>query len=516
MEFKRSSGILLHPTSLPNRFGIGDMGEDAYRFIDFLAGSGQGLWQILPLGPTGYGDSPYQCFSAFAGNTLLISPQKLLEDGLINADVIAGAPISNNSRVDFGNALKFKSRLFHIAHETFKHGSHQELRQAGDDFYHLNGWWLEDYAMFRALRNEYKGVAWNKWEPAIVRRERAALDAVRKRLGDEIEEEKFTQFLFYKQWLLLKDYAHSRQIKIIGDIPIFVAHDSADVWCNPHLFKLDDMGNPLVVAGVPPDYFSSTGQLWGNPIYDWQRMPEDGFRWWIARFQTTLAQVDIIRLDHFRGFAACWEVPAGEETAVNGEWVSAPGIELFTAVKNVIGELPFIAEDLGIITPDVVEMRDMLGLPGMRVLQFAFISDAANHDLPHNYVTNCVAYTGTHDNDTTQGWFTSAAGEGSTRSEEEIKRERKYCLKYLGLNDVNTPEIHWEFIRAVLASVAHTAVIPLQDLLGLGHEARMNLPASTSGNWSWRYRAEDLSEALNMRLKGLTELYGRAGHRFVP
>ncbi|MGH9916647.1 MAG: 4-alpha-glucanotransferase, partial [Pyrinomonadaceae bacterium] len=362
-----------------------------------------------------------------------------------------------------------------MAHETFKRASTWELRHAFEDFCRLHGWWLEDYAMFRALRNVYDGATWNKWEPKIVRREPEALDSAHSRLHDEIEEQKFTQFLFYKQWLCLKEHAHSHQIKIIGDIPIFVAHDSSDVWCNPHFFKLNDTGNPLVVAGVPPDYFSSNGQLWGNPIYDWQRMQEDGFKWWIARVQATLAQVDIIRLDHFRGFAACWEVPAGEETAVSGRWVKAPGLELFTAVKNAIGELPFIAEDLGIITPDVVEMREKFGLPGMRVLQFAFAGDTASHDLPHNYDTNCVVYTGTHDNDTTLGWFTSVAGEGSTRSEEEIRHEREFCLAYL---DSAGRAIHWDFIRAVLASVAHTAIIPLQDLLGLSREARMNLPAS--------------------------------------
>jgi 4-alpha-glucanotransferase len=321
-----------------------------------------------------------------------------------------------------------------------------------------------------------------------------------------VDAQKFYQFLFYKQWAALKAYSHERNVKIVGDIPIFVALDSADVWRNPDQFKLDEAGRPLVVAGVPPDYFSATGQLWGNPIYHWDKMLADGFRWWIERVRATLEIFDIVRIDHFRGFAASWEIPGGDKIAERGRWVDVPGRELFTAIKRSLGDLPIIAEDLGVITPDVEALRDDFGLPGMRILQFAFGGDAKNIDLPHNYVRNSVVYTGTHDNDTTVGWFTSVAGEGSTRSAEQIEREHRFCLDYL---NTGGREIHWDFIRAVLSSIADTAIIPLQDLLGLGTEARMNLPNSTSGNWAWRYKANALSEELGERLKRLTEVYGR-------
>ena len=505
MNFPRSSGILLHPTSLPGGCGVGDLGPEAYKFVDFLVSAGQSLWQVLPLGPTGYGDSPYACYSAFAGNTLLISPERLVADGLLNSSNINPlAPASD--RVNFGAVHESKEQLLRRAYQNYRQTSATNLRSAFETFAEREAHWLDDYALFRALKDAHDGVAWNEWEPALVRRTPAALERAREQLHEQIEAQMFYQFLFFEQWFALKKYSNERGVKIVGDLPIFVAQDSADVWTNPDQFKLDDDGRPLVVAGVPPDYFSSTGQLWGNPLYDWQQMEADGFRWWIERVRATFEVVDIARVDHFRGFAACWEIPAGDKTAERGEWVEAPGRELFTAIRETLGQLPIIAEDLGVITPDVVALRDDFGFPGMRILQFAFSGDTKNIDLPHNYIANVVAYTGTHDNDTTVGWFESVAGEGSTRTAEQIERERKFCLDYLNSDG---KEIHWDFIRAVFASVANTAIVPLQDVLGLGAEARMNLPNSTQGNWSWRHRAGELTETMASRLQQLTKLYGR-------
>jgi 4-alpha-glucanotransferase len=506
LSFPRSSGILLHPTSLPGRFGIGDLGDEAYRFADFLAASRQHLWQVLPLGPTGYGDSPYQCFSAFAGNTLLISPERLVTDGLLTSEDLDSVPGFPEEKVEFGRVIEFKNALLKQAFERFNQTADAELRTYFDAFTERAASWLEGYALFRALKDAQDGKAWNEWEPPLARRDARALATARESLREQVEAQKFYQFLFYKQWAALKAYCHERNVKLVGDIPIFVALDSADVWMNPDQFKLDEAGRPLVVAGVPPDYFSATGQLWGNPIYNWDKMLRDGFRWWIERVRATLEIFDIVRIDHFRGFAASWEIPGGDKTAERGRWVNVPGRELFTSIKRALGDLPIIAEDLGVITPDVEALRDDFGLSGMRILQFAFGGDPKNIDLPHNYVKNSVVYTGTHDNDTTVGWFTSVAGEGSTRSVEQIERERRFALDYL---NTDGREIHWDFIRAVLASVADTAIIPWQDLLGLGTEARMNLPNSTSGNWAWRYQANALTNELGERLKRLTEVYGR-------
>ncbi|MBA3767005.1 MAG: 4-alpha-glucanotransferase [Acidobacteria bacterium] len=507
MSFPRSSGILLHPTSLPGRFGVGDLGPEAYRFADFLTAAGQSLWQVLPLGPTGYGDSPYACFSAFAGNTLLISPERLAEERLVERDELSPrTEFAEGDRVDFNRAHEFKERLLEKAFVRFKRTTDTGLRSAFLTFCEHYASWLDDYALFRALKDRFGGVAWNDWDAALVRRDAAALGRAREELRDEIEAQKFYQFLFFKQWFALKDYCNERGIKLIGDIPIFVAHDSADVWTNPGEFKLDERGAPVVVAGVPPDYFSATGQLWGNPLYNWDHMRAEGFRWWIARVAATLQTVDIVRIDHFRGFAACWEIPGGDKTAERGRWVEAPGRELFTAIRQGLGELPIIAEDLGVITPDVEALRDDFGFPGMRILQFAFGGDTKNQDLPHNYHHNVVVYTGTHDNDTTVGWYESEAGAGSTRDAAQVAKEREFCLKYL---HTDGQEIHWDFIRTVLASVAGTAIVPLQDVLGLGTRARMNLPNSTSGNWAWRYESDALMDEHSRRLKELTELYGR-------
>jgi 4-alpha-glucanotransferase len=510
MTFPRSSGMLLHPTSLPGPFGIGDLGAEAYRFADFLAATGQSLWQMLPLGPTGYGDSPYAGYSAFAGNTLLISPEQLIAEGLLTSgDLATVAPLPDHA-VDFEPVYKLKNALLLKAYERYQRSTDTGLRSAFESFCERFRSWLDDYACFRALKDAHGGRAWNEWEPLLARRDPAALRGARQLLGEEIEAEKFYQFLFFKQWVALKAYCNERGIRIVGDIPIFVALDSADVWTNPDQFKLHRDGTPIVVAGVPPDYFSNTGQLWGNPLYNWERMRADGFKWWIERVRATLQTVDIVRIDHFRGFVACWEIPGGDRTAEKGHWIEAPGRELFSAIHNALGELPIIAEDLGVITPEVEKLRDDLSFPGMRIMQFAFSSDTGNHDLPHNYHRNVVVYTGTHDNDTAVGWFKSVAGAGSTRDNQQIERERNFCLKYL---NTDGHEIHWDFVRATLASVANTAIAPLQDLLGLGTEARMNLPNSTSGNWSWRYQAGALTDEIARRLKELTELYGRTGMR---
>lgn len=509
MIFSRSSGILLHPTSLPGRFGIGDLGDEAYRFVDFLAASGQRLWQILPLGPTGYGDSPYQCFSAFAGNTLLISPDQLVKENLLLTEDLADVPNFPAERVDFGHVIEFKTKLLTTAFEEFKRASDSGLQSEFNRFCEQRRSWLDDYALFRALKNRHQGAVWSKWEPALAMREPSALVQAREELRDEVTAEKFYQYLFFNQWSRLKAYCRNHRrgpVQIVGDIPIFVAYDSADVWTQPTLFKLDEQGMPRVVAGVPPDYFSETGQLWGNPIYDWERMRATGFQWWIERLSRTFETVDIVRMDHFRGFAASWEVPGTDLTAERGQWVAVPGRELFSALKQSLGELPIIAEDLGVITPDVVQLRDHFGFPGMRILQFAFGGDSRAQDLPHNYVRNAAVYTGTHDNDTTVGWFSGDAGEGSTRDAKQVARERGFCQKYLNTNGA---EIHWDFIRAVFASVAETAIIPLQDMLGLGNDARMNLPGSTEGNWAWRYPADALTDDVRDRLKEITELYGR-------
>ncbi len=506
MNFPRASGILLHPTSLPGSFGIGDLGDQAYKFVDFLADAGQTYWQILPLGPTGYGDSPYQCFSAFAGNTNLISPQKLFEENLLTDEQINQKPDFPEDKVDFGKVYQWKNQILPMAYECFRAAANNGLRGEFEDFSQQNALWLDDYALYRAAKAAQDQKAWYEWETPLRLRYEDALKQARESLKEEIEAQKFYQFLFFKQWTELKNYANEKNIKIIGDVPIFIALDSSDVWCNPQEFKLNEDGSPKAVAGVPPDYFSKTGQLWGNPIYNWEQMKQNGFQWWIERVRFTLKTVDIIRVDHFRGFAAAWEVPGGDKTAENGEWVNVPGKELFTALQNALGELPVMAEDLGVITPDVRDLRDAFGFPGMRILLFSFGGDANNQDLPHNYIKNCVAYTGTHDNDTAVGWFKAQSGANSTNDEELVSREYDFCLKYLGSDG---KEINWDFIRAIWSSVANTAIVPMQDILGLDNKARMNFPSSKSGNWNWRFENDDISDEIIERLKELTEIYGR-------
>ena len=509
MDFPRSSGILLHPTSLPGRFGIGDFGPEAYAFADFLEAAGQSLWQVLPLGPTGNGDSPYACYSAFAGNTVLVSPDQLVAAGLVTRDELATLRPFESERVDFDVVHRYKDSILRLAFDSFKQTANSDLGNAFAEFCRHHAAWLDDYALFRALKNAHGGTAWNEWEPALVRRDAAVLELASQTVfSQEIEAQKFFQFLFFRQWLALKAYCNRRGIKLVGDIPMFVAHDSADVWTNPDQFKLSANGLPTVVAGVPPDYFSETGQLWGNPLYNWEQMQADGFKWWIARVRATLQMFDIARIDHFRGFAACWEIPGGDTTAERGHWVESPGRELFTAVRHALGEVPIIAEDLGVITPDVTALRDEFGFPGMRVLQFGFSSDMNNIDLPLNYPKNVVVYTGTHDNDTVVGWFTSLLSEASTRDEHQVEREKKFCLEYL---KTDGDEINWDFIRAALASIANTAIVPLQDVLGLDSEARMNLPNTIGGNWLWRVKPNALTAEVAARLRELSELYGRVG-----
>jgi 4-alpha-glucanotransferase len=503
MSFQRSSGILLHITSLPGKFGIGDFGRLAYAFIDFLAASKQGLWQILPLTPTGFGDSPYQSYSAFAGNTNMISPEKLLEEGLLSGDDLADVPEFNEDRVDFDAVIKFKNQILTAAYQNYKSSTNAHLRPEFETFCNYARRWLDDYALFRALLKAHNGAAWNRWQKELALRDEAALVAARKELKDEIEAQKFYQYLFFKQWFQLKAYGAEKRVKMVGDMPIFVAHNSSDVWANPQLFKLKADGSPLVVAGVPPDYFSEDGQLWGNPIYNWDAMQETNFAWWVERLRETFKLVDLVRIDHFRGFASSWEVPAEEQTARNGKWVEVPGRRLFETLRGAFNELPVFAEDLGVITPDVEKLRDDFNLPGMKVLQFGLGGDAKNTYLPHHYTRNTVVYSGTHDNDTVVGWYESR----KESQEEYARRELNFCLKYLNSTG---EEIHWQFTRAALSSVADTAIIQLQDLLGLGTNARMNLPATEKGNWNWRVRASMLTREVSERLREMTEIYGRA------
>jgi 4-alpha-glucanotransferase len=433
MSLPRASGVLLHPTSLPGRFGIGDLGKEAYRFADFLASTGQCLWQVLPLGPTGYGNSPYQCLSVFAGNALLISPETLVEDGFLDPTILDNAPSFPEGRVDYRAVIDFKIPALNKSFETFLKKAASKQRQDFEAFCRRNASWLETYCLFMALKDTHGLAAWNTWQEDIQKRHPKSLERWGTDLHHEMNHHKYQQYQFFKQWSELKKYCNERGIRFIGDMPIFIALDSAEVWSHPDMFYLDDNGRPSVVAGVPPDYFCKTGQLWGNPLYRWDVMVKDGYQWWLERFRFTHALVDIIRLDHFRGFEKYWEVPGTDITAMNGRWVCGPGIELFRAVRKALGTLPVIAEDLGVITPEVDALRDQLGFPGMRVLQFAFGTDPKADDYkPHNYIRNCVVYTGTHDNNTTIGWLKGIDTEDNTQSREEREIERQLALKYAG------------------------------------------------------------------------------------
>jgi len=495
MSLKRRCGIICHPTSLPGRFGIGELGESARQFVEFLAEGGQTLWQVLPLGPTGYGDSPYQPFSAFAGNPLLISFGELIREGLLaEEDVRLEAPFPED-QVLYGPVIEFKNRVLRRSHERLRAGAPEHLRAELAAFRQENCAWLDDYALFMALKLHYHWAVWTEWDAEIALHTEKALAHWHHILRDEVDYQCYLQYLFAKQWGQVKQFANEAGITIIGDLPIFMGHDSADVWSHRELFRLDERGMPTAVAGVPPDYFSPTGQLWGNPHYRWELMRVDGYSWWLARLRRVLNQVDIVRLDHFRGFSGYWVVPAGEDTAMNGRWVKGPGKSFFEAVEREFGKLPIIAEDLGLITADVVALREGLGLPGMRVLQFAFDADASSTHLPHNYTRDTVVYTGTHDNDTTLGWY-------ATRDDVIKHRVRLYT-------GTDGSKLDWTFIRLAMNSVADMALYPLQDVLGLGSEARLNLPGRPHGNWTWRYRQDRLQSSLAATLREMAIASGR-------
>ncbi|MBT4311731.1 MAG: 4-alpha-glucanotransferase [Anaerolineae bacterium] len=493
MNLPRSSGILLHPTSLPNRYGIGDLGKSAYKFIDFLHNSGCKLWQTLPLGPTGYGDSPYQSFSTFAGNPYLISPDLLLEEDLLHPNDLKEELDFDNDLVDYGRVISWKLNLLERAFIRFERDPKLGRRNL-DIFREKNSDWLEDYALFMALKEANGGGSWIGWDESLRNREKPALAKAREELKPAIDRFTFYQFLFFRQWDALRMYAKEKNIQIIGDIPIFVSYDSSDVWANPELFFIDEKKLPTVVAGVPPDYFSETGQLWGNPLYKWKKHKAENYVWWVKRMSAVLNMVDVVRLDHFRGFAGYWEVPAKELTAVNGRWVPGPGADIFERLKDELGGLPIIAEDLGEITPDVFELRDQFNLPGMKIFQFAF-SDENNPFLPHHYPENCVAYTGTHDNDTARGWYESAS-----------EYEKDFARRYLS---VDGSDFAWDLIRSLWHSRANFVLAPMQDLLSLGTEARMNYPGRLGGNWGWRMKEDEMSDALLGKLKKINERAGR-------
>ncbi len=498
MLYNRSSGILLHPTSLPGRFGIGDLGSSAYAFIDFLVESHQKIWQVLPLGPTGYGNSPYLSYSAFAGNPLLINLEWLVSEDLLSEDDLNHLPQFSEHQVDFDLVIAHKMPLLRKASHNFKQTATPERKEAFEAFCQEHGYWLNDYALFMALKEYFQDKTWNNWEADIAKRDPTAIARYTELLKESIFFHKYIQSEFFRQWKSLKEYANQNEVYIFGDLPIYVAHDSSDVWSNPQIFRLNkETGQPSWMAGVPPDYFSETGQLWGNPVYNWRNLARTNYRWWIQRVKSMLDYVDIMRIDHFRGFEGFWAVQEGEETAMNGRWVKAKGEPFFQLLRDELGELPIIAEDLGVITPEVEALRDKFGLPGMKILHFAFDSDRANPFLPFNYTNrNCIVYTGTHDNDTTVGWF-------DKRTEEEKAR----VVDYLGA--IGYDGIHWSLIRLAMGSVANIAIFPLQDVLGLGSEGKMNTPGIATGNWAWRYHAQDLTDDLKAHLGYITYLYGR-------
>ncbi len=492
---RRRSGVLLHPSSLPGRFPVGDLGPAAEGFLDRLAAAGQRVWQVLPLGPTGLGDSPYGALSAFAGNPILISPERLVEDGLLEAGEL-GEPCPGSDRADFGAAREIKAALLRTAFERFEQGRVPALVEEA------TAWatapeiarWLDDWTLFAALRSAHGLRPWQEWPAPLRRRDAGALAAARGELAAHLRFHAFLQFLFDRQWLALKRAANTRGIDLFGDLPIYLAPDAVDVWAGPELFELDGEGRSTAVAGVPPDYFSADGQLWGNPLYRWPRMAEDGYAWWVERLRANLRWFDLLRLDHFRGFAAYWEVPADAPTAREGRWAEGPGTRLFAALAAALGPLPLVAEDLGVITDDVVALRRAFDLPGMAILQFGF-EDGTSSFQPHRLEPHCVVYSGTHDNDTTPGWFAATS---------DATRQR--VLDYLGCSVDEAP---WAVVRAALTSVAELAIVPAQDLLGLGTEARLNTPGIASGNWAWRLRAGRFDDRLAARLRRLTEVAER-------
>ena len=495
---QRTSGILLHPTALPGPFGIGDLGNEAFAFIDFLVHAGQGVWQVLPLGPTGYGHSPYNTLSAFAGNPALIDLRQLVRSGDIDPALMAKA-VDNGHPIDFPGGHRLKDELLMHAGQKFLSSTDSDRKEAFSRYCSEQGWWLDDYSLFMALRGHFHDAPWTDWPVDLRRREASALSRWGERLATECRLHRYQQFVFAGQWSELKAYANASGVRLFGDIPIFVAGDSADVWANQDLFQLDDDGHPTAVAGVPPDYFSADGQRWGNPLYRWDRLAEDGFAWWLRRFDMQLQATDMVRIDHFRGFQACWSIPANEPTAVKGHWEEVPGREFFENLRAARGGLPIIAEDLGIITPEVEALRDTFGFPGMKILQFAFDSGPENPYLPHNHVPECVVYTGTHDNDTTLGWWRKLPG--------HLKDRVRECL------GTKRPDMPHDLVELAMASVANLSIIPMQDILGLGSEARFNTPGQATGNWSWRMDDKSLDSQRAERLRTLAEKYHRFSDR---
>lgn len=507
---RRASGIFLHISSLPSPFGIGDLGRGAYKFADFLSAAKQSFWQILPVSPTSEagGNSPYSSPSAFAGNHLLVSPESLVQEGILGKADVQNPVFFPKERVDYRALTKYKKNLFSVAYKNFRGKGKRSFEF--EYFCDENSIWLEDYALFMAFKEYFGGVFWSQWPKEVRDREGKKIRNLKENLRDRIEREKFLQYLFFKQWFSLKNYCNQKGIQIIGDIPIYVNYDSADVWANPEIFQLDAQRKPIVVAGIPPDYFSSTGQRWGNPIYRWDILKEEGYPWWVRRVGHNLKLFDIIRLDHFKGFVDYWHVPARNRTAVEGHWVKGPREEFFNVLLKHFPCLPFIAEDLGVITAEVHELRDRFEFPGMRVFQFAFGTDPlADLYKPIHYIKNCVAYTGTHDNDTLIGWLYGSKGH-STRTPREIRMEKENVLRFLGWKEERRKNIHWEIIRVLMMSVANLVIFPMQDILGLGEKARMNRPATGQGNWEWRLMPEQLRSSLGRRLLQMTEIYGRA------
>jgi len=494
------SGILLHITSLSSPYGIGDLGSAAFRFADFLTRTNQRLWQVLPLGPVGFGASPYSAESTFAGNPLLISPEPLVEYGLLTEDDLEPLTELPDDHVDYEGVETRKKAVLRTAFERFEADRSAVSEADLEQFWADHSSWLDDYALYAALKDAHDGAPWTEWDAPLVRRDPEALMRAREEHADAIRMHVFWQYLFHRQWRALQSYCHARDIRLFGDLPIYVARDSADVWGNQELFQLEEDGSPSVVAGVPPDYFSPEGQRWGNPLYRWDRMADNGYQWWKDRMCRTLDRVDLVRLDHFRGFEAYWEIPADSETAVNGQWKDGPGASFFEALEAELGELPVVAEDLGIITDEVNDLRDQFDFPGMAVLQFAFENDPSNDFLPHNYQKNLVAYSGTHDNNTTVGWW---------NNELSLPEARTYARDYLNL-DASDADIHEQGLRYLMASVADRVVTPLQDVLGLGEEARMNNPGDPHGNWTWRVTPDQITDEAEERLSTLTRIYGRA------
>ena len=500
---ERASGLLLHITSLPSRFGIGDFGPEAYRFADFLADAKQSLWQVLPLVPTGYGYSPYAAPSTYAGNAMLISPDRLLEDGWLTTEDVGELPSFPSDFVLFGDVSAFKMALLEKAWHRFKKGASPSEQDRFDAYCSRHARWLDDWALFESIKSHHDELEWMTWSAPLRDRDPAALMAYESDHADAIRMRKFWQFVFESQWHDLKTFCNERGIRIFGDLPIYVARDSADVWANRHLFTLDESGHPTTIAGVPPDYFSETGQRWGNPLYRWDSMKASGYAWWTSRMARILELVDLVRLDHFRGFEAYWEVPASEETAINGVWRDGPGADLFDTLEKNLGEVPLIAENLGVITDGVTNLMRRFDFPGMAILQFAFDSDETNEFLPHNYDEPLVAYTGTHDNYTLMGWWTDTA---STQGADEIARAKAYCVEYLGLEaDKEEEQLPWKALESLMHSVARFVVTPVQDLLGLGADARMNTPGTTASNWAWRMAPDALDAGVGARLASLTQ-----------